>query len=208
MAKSKKQEQPTDTYEPMSVRNPKADREAAIAASNAKAEREMWEEQQFLNGFRQIKGHKSTIGEEMQEINEVYKRLKNLGFTKPDVKWAMELEDKDSGEILATMQRRLRIAKMLGHGLARQIELFDKDRAPIEERAYEEGLAAGKLRKANSNPYDPGSDAGQAWQRGLNDGTTFINRELAGQFEGDELIKGSDADDDVFDDEAEVEAAE
>lgn len=178
---------------------------AAKAEAGHNSEREQFEEQQFLNGYRQIQGFKSDIGETMQEINEVYKRLKNLGFTRADVKWAMELEEKDSGEVIATMQRRIRIAKMLGHGLARQIELFNADRAPIEERAYEEGLAAGKLRKANANPYGHDHVAHQEWQRGFNDGTEFVNKDLAGQF--DELIKGEEAQGDPFDDEA-LEAAE
>jgi hypothetical protein len=130
----------------------------------------------------------------MGDAKDIYARLKNIGFTKADVKWAMELEEKDAGDVIATMQRRIRIAKMFGHGLARQIELFDTDRAPVEERAYEDGLAAGKLRKDNANPYGADSAAGQAWQRGFNDGTAFANKDLAAQFEeksGDELIQGS-----------------
>lgn len=170
----------------------------AETGHNIEDDRLQFEEQQFLNGFRQIKEHKSSIGEEMQEINEVYKRLKNIGFTKADVKWAMELEEKDSGEVIATMQRRIRIAKMLGHGLARQIELFETDRTPIEERAYDEGLAAGKLRKENINPYGADSMAGQEWQRGFNDGNAFANKDLSHVMDGasdeggDELIAGHD----------------
>ncbi|HEU4986887.1 MAG TPA: hypothetical protein VFT89_07460 [Rhizobiaceae bacterium] len=144
------------------------------------SEREQFEEQTFLKVIREIKDRKSAIGEEMAEINEAYKRLKPLGFTKADVKWAFELEEKDSGEVIATMQRRIRIAKMLGHGLARQFEMFEQDRTPIEERAYEEGLAAGKLRKGQGvNPYDPTSAAGQAWLRGEADGNAFANKDLS-----------------------------
>lgn len=161
----------------------------AVQPKNEPSEREQWEEQQFLNGLRQIKEIKSNIGLEMSDAKEVYSRIKSAGgFTKADVKWAMELEDKDAADVLATMKRRLRIAKMLGHGVARQIEMFDEDRTPIEERAYDEGLAAGKLRKDMSNPYGLESAPGQAYQRGFNDGTAFANKELADQFpdEGDD----------------------
>lgn len=152
------------------------------------SEREQFEEQTFLNGYRQIKGIKSAIAGEMGESAAVYKRLKELGFTKGDVKWAFELEEKNAAEVVATMARRLRIAKMLGHGIARQVEMFDADRTPVEDRAYDEGLAAGKLRKdMRENPHDMSTDAGQAWQRGFNDGTAFINKALA-----DELIKADD----------------
>lgn len=169
---------------------------------NGQTEREMWEEQQFLKGLGQIKDIKTNIALEMGDAKEVYDRLKKAGgFTKSDVKWAIELEEKDAAEVISTMQRRIRIAKMLGHGVARQFEMFE-DRVPIEERAYQEGLAAGKLRKDMTNPYGLESPAGQAYQRGINDGTEFINKELADQFEegeGSELIKAADADEPHFD---------
>ena len=151
----------------------------AKAGHNIQDEREAFAEQTFLNVLREIRDRKSAIGEEMAEINEAYKRLKPLGFTKADVKWAFELEEKDSGEVIATMKRRLRIAGMLGHGLARQLDLLDQDRTPLEDRAYEEGLAGGKLRKDATNPYGADSKAGQRWQQGLNDGTAFANRDLS-----------------------------
>jgi hypothetical protein len=174
----------------------KAKASAAKSAVNGQTEREMWEEQQFLNGFRQIKDHKSEIAGTMGEISGIYDRQKNIGFTKADVKWAMELDEKDAVEIIQTMSRRLRIARMFGHGVARQIEMFDSDRTPADERAYGEGLAAGKLRRDNANPYGADSPQGQAWQRGFNDGTEFINKELASQFEEPEaeVIKGAEGD--------------
>lgn len=199
-----------DPYTPRQTEAVKAKAEEAEAekARNDQKEREQYQEQVFLRVFAAVKDGKSAIGEEMAEINKAYKQLKPVGFTKADIKWAVELEEKDSGEVIATMQRRIRIAKMFGHGLARQIELFDTDRAPIEERAYDEGLAAGKLRKANANPYGADSAAGQAWQRGHNDGSAFANKDLAAQFEDgddrDELISGADP----FEPEPVAEAAE
>ncbi len=173
-----------------------------LSAVNGPSEREQYEEQVFLSVFREVKTGKSAIGEEMAEINEAYKRLKPVGFTKGDIKFAFELEDEDAPKVIATMQRRIRIAKIFGHGLARQVEMFAEDRTPIEERAYDEGLAAGKQRKEDaSNPYGMDSGAGQAWQRGMNDGTAFANKDLAAQFEtedgppADEVIKGGEAED-------------
>lgn len=142
-------------------------------------EQDQLAEQTFLRVFNEVKEGKSDIGERMADINEAYKSLKPHGYTKADIKFAMELEEKDAGDIIATMQRRIRIAKMFGHGLARQFDMFDEDRTPIEERAYEEGLAAGKLRKDATNPYGADSKAGQEWQRGLNDGHAFANKDLS-----------------------------
>ncbi|QAZ45929.1 hypothetical protein [Mesorhizobium sp. Pch-S] len=171
------------------------------------SEREQWEEQQFLNGFRQIKEHEADMAGTKGEMAGVYKRLEKLGFTKADFKWAKELEDEDAPKIIETMRRRLRIARFFGHGVSRQIELFESDRTPADERAYGEGLAAGKLRKDNANPYGADSKQGQAWQRGFNEGTEFINKELAGKFDedgGSELISGADP----FEPEPVTEAAE
>lgn len=141
----------------------------------------------FMDVFRNVRDGKSEIGDIMSGLKDEYGRLKNIGFTKADIKWAQELDEKDSGEIIATMKRRLRIAEWMGHSISRQMEMFDEDRTPLEERAAAEGLAAGKLRKDNANPYDMGSAAGQAWQKGFNDGTAFANQALA-----DAIGDGSD----------------
>lgn len=158
-----------------------------MTGHNTQTEREMWEEQQFLNGIRQIKELVSDMAGTKGEIGGIYKRLADAGeFTKADVKWAFELQEKDASEVLSMMERRLRIAKMLGHTIGRQFDMFDKDRTPAEDVAYEQGLAAGKLRKVNANPYDPASPQGQRWQAGFNDGTEFINKELNVKINGDD----------------------
>ncbi|KFB10359.1 ribosome modulation factor [Nitratireductor basaltis] len=158
-----------------------------MTAIGHNSDKEALAEQTFLSVFREIKERKSAIGEEMGEINEAYKRLKVHGFTKADIKFAMELEEKDAGDVIATMQRRIRIAKMFGHGLARQFDMFEEDRTPLEERAYEEGLAAGKLRKGQgANPYDATSAAGQAWLKGEAEGNAFANADLSSALEQDE----------------------
>ncbi|WP_421930164.1 ribosome modulation factor [Nitratireductor rhodophyticola] len=158
----------------------KAKAAKAEAGHNVQDEREQFIQQQFLNGLVQIKGIKSNIATEMADAKDVYGRLKPYGYTPADFKWAMELEDKDSAAILAMWERRLKIARWLGHGLARQFDMFDEDRTPIEERAYEEGLAAGKLRKGQgANPYDATSAAGQAWLKGEAEGNAFANKDLS-----------------------------
>lgn len=168
-------------------------------ASDHNSEREQWEEQQFLNGLRQIKDLESDMAGTKGEIGGTYKRLEAVGFDKSDIAWAKELEKKDAPKVIATMQRRIRIAKMLGHSVGRQFEMFEKDRAPATERAYDEGLAAGKMRKDAVNPYGADSKQGQEWQRGFNDGTAFINKDLASKFgNGDGQIISGDSD--VFDD--------
>lgn len=147
------------------------------------SEKEQHEERQFLTGMKEIADYKSEMSVKMNLINQVYKHLKKFNFTKADVKWGFELEEKDAPEVMATMQRRLRIAKMLGHGVARQMDLLETDRTPLVDRAYEMGLNVGKLRKEMSCPFDLASEAGQSWMKGVTDGTEFINKELAAAVE-------------------------
>jgi hypothetical protein len=151
----------------------------AKQGDNSVTEQEQYEEQQFLKGFSELKALNSDKGGLMGEYNQLYKRMKDVGnFSKADFKWALELEEKDASEILATMQRRIRIAQWMGHGLARQLEMFDTDRTPVEDLAAIKGLAAGKKGDPNSNPYDPGSKPGQRWQEAFNEGHAFRNKEI------------------------------
>lgn len=144
---------------------------------NQKTEQEVHEERQFIKGFTELKAHKSDMASTKGDMGAIYKRLKDLGWTKKDVEFAFSLEDKDVGQVIADFERKIRVAKMFGHQLGRQIDLLEQDRTPQAERAYEEGLAAGKLRKSASNPYQPGTEEFQNWQKGMNDGTAWINAE-------------------------------
>lgn len=144
-----------------------------------KTEQELYEDQQFLRGFADLKILKSDMAGTKGDMGAIYKRLKDLGWSKKDIEFATTLEDKDIGQVIADFERKIRIAKLFGHQLGRQLNLLDADRTPQEDRAYEEGLAAGRLRKnESSSRYDPGSTAGQAWLKGFNEGHAFINREL------------------------------
>ena len=146
---------------------------------NQKTEQELHEERVFLNGFTELKSYRSEMATTKADMGATYKRLKDLGWSKKDIEFAFSLEDKDVGQVIADFEQKLRIARMFGHQLGRQLELLDKDRTPQDERAYEDGLAAGKLRKPGNNPYAIGSSSYDAYQRGMNDGTEFINKDLA-----------------------------
>lgn len=139
---------------------------------------ETYEDQEFLKAFAQLKELESKSAGIRGDQSQVYNRLKDVGWVKKDFEFAKWLQDKDQGEVIADLERKIRIARLMGHPLGRQLSLLDGDPASETDRAYEEGHTTGKLRKDSKNPYDPGSDKGQAWQRGLNDGTSFINQEL------------------------------
>ena len=158
------------------------------------------EERAFIREFANLKDAESEMAEAKGTMSGIYKRLENAGFTKADIAWAKQLEKQNVSEVVTTMRRRLSIATIMGHAIGRQFDMFEKDRTPIEDQAYEEGLAAGKLRKTNVNPYGMDSLAGQNWQKGFNEGTAFVNEALA-EVLTDNIIKaGDDGDDDGEDD--------
>ena len=147
---------------------------------NEKTEQEQYEEQQFLKNYLEIKGHRSSMAGTKGDMNAVYKRAKDLGgWTKKDFEFAQSLEDKDVGQVIAEFERKIRIARLFGHQLGRQLDLLDQDRTPQDDIAYEQGLAAGRLRKAATNPYQAGSAEFNRWQEGLAEGNAFANKDLA-----------------------------
>lgn len=145
---------------------------------NEKTPQELYEDQQFLKGYAEIKGHNSEMAGTKADMGAVYKRLKDLGWSKDDIKFAESLEDKDVGQVISSFERKIRIARLFGHRLGRQLDILQTDNATEADRAYEEGRQAGLLRKTNINPYQIGSEKYDAWQKGNNDGHAFINQDL------------------------------
>jgi hypothetical protein len=145
---------------------------------NEKTAQELYEDQQFLKGYTDIKSHESAMAGTKGDLGAVHKRLKDLGWSKKDVEFAKSLEEKDVGQVIADFERKIRIAKLFGHRVGRQIDLLKSDSATEADRAYDEGRLAGMMRKPNVNPYAMGSEKYDAWQRGNNDGHAFINEDL------------------------------
>lgn len=150
---------------------------------NTKTDQELYEEQKFLEGYSELKSHTSEMAGIKGDMGAIYKRLKDLGWTKKDIEFAASLEDKDVGQVIADFERKIRIARMFGHQLGRQLDLMDADRTPQEDRAYDEGFAVGRRRGSSVNPYHAGSAEGQGWQKGFNDGNELANKDLAAAVE-------------------------
>lgn len=166
------------------------ERRVVTKQHNEKTEQEIYEDQQFLNAFGEIKRLESDMAGTKGDIGAVFKRLKDLNFTKKDVEFAKSLEDKDVGQVVADFERKIRIAKLFGHRIGRQLSLLDSDPAPQMERAYDEGLAVGRLRKQASNPYQPGTREYERWEDGNREGHQIANKAL------DEAVNGGDGDGD------------
>lgn len=151
---------------------------------NEKTQQELYEDQQLLKGYVDLKSMRSDMAGLKGDMGAIFKRLKDLGWSKKDIEFAQSLEDKDVGQVISDFERKIRIARLFGHQLGRQLDLLEKDRTPQVDRAYEEGKAAGSLRKQAINPYQPGSQEMDSWQRGFNDGNEFVNKDLAKAMNG------------------------
>lgn len=85
------------------------------------------------------------------------------------------------------------------------------DLAPLDERAYQDGLDAGLRGDTFSNPFNPLASEGQAFEKGWKDGQGALFAGIKKKEEeasGDELIQAGDDDGDPFADDDHREAAE
>jgi len=92
-----------------------------------------------------------------------------------DIKLLIELST-DGGEqrFRDDMERQARVARWCGMPIGAQGNLFDEDRRPIEEKALEEGKAAGFDGKDAKPPYAPGHPGYDAWMRGWHEAQAVL----------------------------------
>lgn len=83
--------------------------------------------------------------------------------------------DTDEGEqaFRAEMEAKAMAARWAGVPIGAQGNLFDEDRRPIGERAFEEGKAAGLDGKDPKPPYATG-EAHDEWMRGWHEGQKIL----------------------------------
>lgn len=145
---------------------------------NEKTPQEIYEDQKFLASFAELRDLESAMAGTKGDIGSLYKRMKDMGWTKKDFEFAKSLENKDVGQVVADFERKIRIAKLFGHRLARQMELRPTDATPEADVAYDRGFAAGRRRSNASNPYTFGSTEHQRYTEGENDGRSLANKSL------------------------------
>jgi len=167
------------------------------------------QEKAFIREFQNVKDEEAAMAGSKGTLAQIYKRLENAGFSKEHIAFAKTLEKKNVSEVMADMEMRIKICRVMGHAAGRQLDFLDKDRTPIEDQAYTDGYSAGKFGRPATNPYGMETMAGQRWQQGFNDGNVFRNEALAEAISGDNLIKGGgESEDQNKDDETEEEQTE
>ncbi len=151
----------------------------------------------------------AAFQEAKNEHQSVTKHVEGKGLDLKAAKQAIKI--KKSGKVdekVSELSSLFMYLKILGCAInEKQIELFshENSRTPLEDRAYEEGLYAGRMGEgAAVNPYGDDSKAGQKWLEGLHTGTgdrsKILEMEMTAE---DELIKGEDEDPIPFDEAAE-----
>lgn len=84
-----------------------------------------------------------------------------------NIKLLLQLETDDGeAKFREEMERKAMVARWAGLPIGAQGNLFDEDRRPIEERAFEEGKAAGFAGKDAKPPYSPDHVGYDAFMRG------------------------------------------
>jgi ribosome modulation factor len=153
--------------------------------------------------FRAIEAQKAVVKAAQAELKTLRKSAKTDGCVMADLDYmarCAELEDPDI--VPEELRRRAEIASWFALPVHYQADMF-VDRMPLDERAFEEGVATGLAGKDPSPPYDATSSAGQRWMEGWHAGQAQMRDDLQramekknAQKQRDELIKGnSDADD-------------
>jgi hypothetical protein len=180
MAKSAALKKPTATKAPAAVKAAPAPVAAAEAGHNDKfgSGLDPKREAVFIREFQNIQDAETDMAEKKGAMSGIYKRLESAGFSKDHITFAKTLTKKNVAEVIADFTMKIAICRIMGHAAGRQLDMLDKDRTPIEDMAYGDGLAAGKLGKAPANPYGMETMAGQRWQQGMSDGNAFRNQAL------------------------------
>lgn len=145
-------------------------------------------ERVFIREFQNVKDAESDMAESKGTLAQIYKRLDNAGFPKEMIAFAKSLEKRNVSEVISEFELKIKICRLMGHAAGRQLNMFEKDRTPLEDKAYEDGKAAGLFGRNAVNSYGMASLEGQAWQRGFNDGNVARNEALNEEING-EIIK-------------------
>lgn len=135
-------------------------------------------------------------------------KAEGKGINLPAAKRALKiLKSGKAEEFTAEMQELLRYLNILGVGIKKsQLDLFETATtlAPIDEKAFEDGLRAGRLGEAPDNPHDLSTPAGQQWLTGHHKGAEERRLVLDMQAVEDSETEVLDADD-VDGDQADIE---
>jgi ribosome modulation factor len=162
-----------------------------------------------MHHFRLIEAQKVVVKAAQDALKVLRKTAKTDGLVMADLDFMARCANLEDPSIApAEILRRAEIASWFALPVNFQPDMF-VDRMPLDDRAYEEGIAAGLQGKDPTAPYDAASSAGQRWLQGWHEGQRQMRDELvtamtkrnAAKSDTPEIIKGADNGDDPFGDE-------
>lgn len=125
----------------------------------------------FLQAVKAMKEEERIMAEAKGRLGNVYKQLKaDLGLTKRQVDHARREAEMSSDDIKKGREKHLKMLRWMAHPIGYQENLFDEDRRPAEDRAFEEGIYAFSQGLACEPPYDANGPQGQKWIEGWHEG--------------------------------------
>lgn len=132
------------------------------------------------------------------EHQSVEKTVEGKGINLKAAKRAIKImKSGKTDEIVEELKALFVYLRILGYPVSdKQMEMFDfqNSRTPIEDRAYEEGLFAGRLGFGqDACGYDVTSKAGQKWLDGFGQGNSDRTQVMQMEAEAPEHIRGDDA---------------
>lgn len=165
----------------------------------------------MFHHFRLIEAQKVVVKAAQDDLKKLRKTAKADGLVMADLDFMARCADLEDPTIApAELKRRAEIASWFALPVNFQPDMFT-DRMPLDDRAYEEGIAAGLQGKDPVAPYDQASGTGQRWLQGWHEGqrqmrdelVTAMTKKNSANAAKDELIHGADHDGDPFEEAAE-----
>jgi ribosome modulation factor len=161
-----------------------------------------------MHHFRLIEAQKGVVKAAQDALKTLRKTAKTDGLVMADLDFMARCATLEDPSIApAEILRRAEIASWFALPVNFQPDMFT-DRMPLDERAYEEGVAAGLQGKDPVAPYDATSSPGQRFLAGWHEGQRQMREELVSAMTkrnaakaSDEIIKGADNGEDPFADE-------
>lgn len=103
--------------------------------------------------------------------------------------------DEPAGELAlrAEVERKLRVARWSNAPMGTQFGLFDPDRTPAVDRAFEEGKKAGMEGKSCAPPHDASVPQYKQWMDGWNEGQAILQTAMAKQMKRPVVAKLAEA---------------
>jgi len=92
-----------------------------------------------------------------------------------DIKTAIRLDtDEGEADVKSELENTLRVARWMGASIGSQFEMFDEDRTPAVDRAFDEGKRAGMKGEPRKPPHDPSTPQYATWMEGYGVGNEAL----------------------------------